>query len=93
MRLIQECYLGVAFAIAVNGIPLEITSAASLENAAKTIAKNMMSLYTGDEPGGTPGLFPYPPYFCEYSAGLLLKTSTCYSERTLSIANRRVFGV
>jgi mannan endo-1,6-alpha-mannosidase len=37
----------------------------SLRSIASDMADDMMSFYTGDKPGGTPGLLPKPPYYCE----------------------------
>lgn len=39
----------------------------SISSAAKTIANGVLSNYTGDQQGETPGLFPFPYYW--WSAG------------------------
>ena len=36
----------------------------SLKHAARFMAQDMMSFYSGDQPGGIPGLLPQP-YYCQ----------------------------
>ena len=36
----------------------------SLKHAASFMAQDMMSFYSGDKPGGIPGLLPQP-YYCQ----------------------------
>lgn len=72
MYYFKKCCVVISITSVVHGLPLDITSIASLERAAKTIANGMISYYSGDQPGGTPGLFPYPPYYCEYDAQIAL---------------------
>lgn len=42
----------------VQGINLQVESPSSIKDAASTIADDMMTFYTGDEPGQIPGLLP-----------------------------------
>lgn len=49
-------------------IPLTITSDASVKAAAKIAAANMMTYYTGNQPGQTPGMLPGPYYWWEAGA-------------------------
>lgn len=52
----------------VNSIELDITSADSIKSASSTIAADMMTLYTGDNPGDNPGNLPPPYYWWEAGA-------------------------
>lgn len=36
----------------------------SIKSVAGSMAKDMLSFYSGNKPGGTPGLLP-SPYYCE----------------------------
>lgn len=50
---------------------LELTSwlnADSIKQAAKTVAKGMMTYYTGNRPGDVPGNLPQPYYWWEAGA-------------------------
>ncbi|KAK0800552.1 hypothetical protein LTR02_002741 [Friedmanniomyces endolithicus] len=49
-------------------IQLDITNVNSIQTAASTIAHGMMSYYTGNQTGGTPGLLPAPSYWWEAGA-------------------------
>ncbi len=49
-------------------IQLDITNVNSIQTAASTIAHGMMSYYTGNQTGGTPGLLPAPYYWWEAGA-------------------------
>ncbi|KAK6397143.1 hypothetical protein LTR65_007643 [Meristemomyces frigidus] len=49
-------------------IDLDISSPSSIESAASTIAHGMMSYYSGNLTGGTPGLLPQPYYWWEAGA-------------------------
>jgi mannan endo-1,6-alpha-mannosidase len=53
---------------AVQALSLDLSSTDSIKAAAKTIAINMMSYYTGNQTGGTPGLLPAPYYWWESGA-------------------------
>ena len=68
-------YIGVAkwilagmVAGVANGITLQADSGSSLKSAAKTVAANMMSYYTGNLPGDNPGNLPQPYYWWEAGA-------------------------
>jgi mannan endo-1,6-alpha-mannosidase len=51
-----------------RAITLDTTDANSIKQAASTIAHGMMSYYSGNETGGTPGLLPGPYYWWEAGA-------------------------
>ncbi|KAI1002115.1 Mannan endo-1,6-alpha-mannosidase [Podosphaera aphanis] len=57
-------------------ITLELTSKDSVKNAAKTLATELMSFYTGNRPGDTPGNLPDPYYWWE--AGAMFGTMVNY---------------
>ncbi|KAL7948401.1 glycosyl hydrolase family 76 domain-containing protein [Trichoderma barbatum] len=42
---------------------LDPDSPESIKSVSKDMAADLMSFYHGHEPGGTPGLLPYPPYY------------------------------
>jgi len=42
-------------------LTVDLTSAASIKSASKTVAQNLISYYHGDEPGQIPGILPGPP--------------------------------
>jgi mannan endo-1,6-alpha-mannosidase len=46
------------FATAASAIDIQFDQSASVKTGLKTIADGMLSYYTGDEPGGVPGLLP-----------------------------------
>lgn len=46
----------------------DIQSQDSVKAAAKAVATNLMTFYTGDQPGGTPGILPQPYYWWEAGA-------------------------
>ncbi|KAK5736208.1 hypothetical protein LTR17_007548 [Elasticomyces elasticus] len=52
----------------VSAITLDTTDANSIRSAASTIAHGMMSYYSGNVTGGTPGLLPGPYYWWEAGA-------------------------
>jgi mannan endo-1,6-alpha-mannosidase len=66
--------LGLSSCLLLNHIPfasaiqVDAQNAGSLKQAAKTAAQGLMSFYTGDQPGGTPGLLPEPYYWWEAGA-------------------------
>jgi len=62
---IASVLLGSHIAQAIN---LDLSSTDSIKAAAKTIAGDMMSYYTGNQIGGTPGLLPPPYYWWESGA-------------------------
>jgi len=49
-------------------ITLDVTSSDSIKQAAKTVATDMMSYYTGYRPGDVPGNLPAPYYWWEAGA-------------------------
>ena len=51
-----------------SAIDLVTTDVDSIKTAASTIAHGMMSYYTGNLTGGTPGLLPQPYYWWEAGA-------------------------
>ncbi|KAL2393304.1 Mannan endo-1,6-alpha-mannosidase DCW1 [Exophiala dermatitidis] len=52
----------------VQAITLDLDSTDSIKSAAKTIAAEMVSYYTGYKPGDTPGNLPSPYYWWEAGA-------------------------
>lgn len=46
------------FVSAAAGIQVQFDQPASVKSSLKTVADGMLSYYTGDEPGGVPGLLP-----------------------------------
>ncbi|EME80593.1 glycoside hydrolase family 76 protein [Pseudocercospora fijiensis CIRAD86] len=61
---------------AVSAITLDVTSTDSVKAAASTVAGRMMDWYTGNQPGGTPGILPQPYYWWE--AGAMMGTLIDY---------------
>lgn len=53
-------------------IPLDLTSDASIKSAAATVAFDMMTSYTGNRTGDTPGNLPDPYYWWEAGAMYVL---------------------
>ncbi|KAI5303875.1 hydrolase 76 protein, partial [Ascosphaera pollenicola] len=49
--------------VAGAGISFDPDDDDSVKAAAKIAAKGLVSYYHGDEPGQTPGVMPYPPYY------------------------------
>ncbi|KAK0668599.1 family 76 putative glycoside hydrolase [Cercophora samala] len=47
---------------------LDLSSTDSLKSVASSMTEDMMSFYSGDKPGGTPGLLPQPYYWWEAGA-------------------------
>ncbi|KAI1278972.1 glycosyl hydrolase family 76-domain-containing protein [Xylaria sp. FL0933] len=47
---------------------LNVQSSDSIKNVAKQLAADLMSMYTGNQPGQTPGLLPQPYYWWEAGA-------------------------
>jgi len=66
----------IPFAQAIN---LQLDSPSSIKDASKKIANDMMTFYTGDEPGQIPGLLPgsldcdpgKPNNYCWWQAGAM----------------------
>lgn len=54
-RITQETVCGI-----VNNVLLPD----SIKDVSKSMARDLMAFYTGDKPGGTPGLLPQP-YYCK----------------------------
>lgn len=52
----------------VQGISVDLSSASSIKAASKIIANDMLSFYTGNQPGDTPGNLPMPYYWWEAGA-------------------------
>ncbi|CAG8961301.1 hypothetical protein HYFRA_00013762 [Hymenoscyphus fraxineus] len=80
MRVRHVLASGIAISCSLSGIAsaitLDITSASSIKDAAKTIAKGTMSYYTGYKPGDNPGNLPDPYYWWE--AGAMFGTMVEY---------------
>nr|POE59248.1 mannan endo-1,6-alpha-mannosidase dcw1 [Quercus suber] len=51
-----------------GAVDLVIDDPSSIKSAALIVAKGMLNYYSGDEPGGTPGLLPQPYYWWEAGA-------------------------
>ncbi|KAM3501153.1 hypothetical protein MY10362_005787 [Beauveria mimosiformis] len=69
-RLIAASLLVAGPIVSASGYNLDLTSEKSIKDTAKGIAQDMLSFYTGDKPGGTPGLLN-PPYYW-WEAGAML---------------------
>ncbi|KAK8068019.1 glycosyl hydrolase family 76 [Apiospora saccharicola] len=54
----------------VIGYQLDINSQDSIKDVSKSMAQDLMGFYTGDKPGGIPGLLPQPYYWWEAGAFL-----------------------
>lgn len=52
----------------VSAVAIDVTDPSSVKAAASTIAHSMMTWYTGNLTGGTPGLMPAPYYWWEGGA-------------------------
>ncbi|KAK3708011.1 hypothetical protein LTR37_011704 [Vermiconidia calcicola] len=66
---VQGALCGALFAAqSASGLQLDISSANSIKQAAKTIANGMLNYYNGEDPGGIPGLLPPPYYWWEAGA-------------------------
>ncbi|RFU80478.1 glycoside hydrolase family 76 [Trichoderma arundinaceum] len=59
------------------GYDLDPDSPASVKSVSKQMAADLVSFYHGHEPGGTPGLLPYPPYFW-WETGAMMGTLIDY---------------
>lgn len=71
MKLTSAISLIGASTVLLSGtaaVDLDITSPDSIKSAAKTIAANLRSYYTGDRPGDVPGNLPQPYYWWECGA-------------------------
>ncbi|KAK3388829.1 glycosyl hydrolase family 76-domain-containing protein [Sordaria brevicollis] len=64
-RLIAALLMATSMAA---GYDLDLSSIDSLKHAASFMAQDMMSFYSGDQPGGIPGLLPQPYYWWEAGA-------------------------
>ncbi|KAF8848229.1 mannan endo-1,6-alpha-mannosidase [Acephala macrosclerotiorum] len=62
--------------VQVQGITIDTTNADSLKSAASTIASGMVSFYSGNEAGNSPGVLPAPYYWWE--GGALFDTMIQY---------------
>ncbi|KAJ5094647.1 Six-hairpin glycosidase [Penicillium angulare] len=60
--------VALAGASTVGAIQLNVENDESIKRAAKLVAKNMMSYYTGNRPGDNPGNLPDPYYWWEAGA-------------------------
>ena len=52
----------------VQGITVNLDSASSIKSASSTIASEMLTFYTGNNPGDNPGNLPPPYYWWEAGA-------------------------
>ncbi|KAI8627945.1 glycosyl hydrolase family 76-domain-containing protein [Xylariaceae sp. FL1651] len=52
----------------INAYQLDVQSTDSIKDVSKQIAADLMSMYTGNQPGQTPGLLPQPYYWWEGGA-------------------------
>ena len=50
------------------GLTLDLSSVASIKNASSIVARDLMSMYVGNQPGQIPGLLPAPYYWWEGGA-------------------------
>ena len=78
-----------------QAITLDVTSADSIKSAASTVAAGMMSYYTGNQTGGTPGNLAMPYYWWEAGGmfGQMVDYWYCTSSHPDSIPTPRTsFG-
>ncbi|KAM3436161.1 hypothetical protein MY4824_004466 [Beauveria thailandica] len=69
-RLLAASLLVACPIVSASGYNLDLTSEKSIKDTAKGLAQDMLSFYTGNKPGGTPGLLN-PPYYW-WEAGAML---------------------
>ncbi|KAJ3476706.1 hypothetical protein NLG97_g9039 [Lecanicillium saksenae] len=67
-RLLTASLLLTGRLVDAAGYSFDINSEQSITKTAKGIAEDMLSFYSGDKPGGTPGLLPTPYYWWEAGA-------------------------
>jgi len=71
MKLSPQSLLAYACLVTspVNAaLTVDLTSVDSIKAGAQTVAKGLLSFYTGDQPGQVPGLLPAPYYWWESGA-------------------------
>lgn len=73
MKLTLSTAIGIGglLSTAVDAVTIDVTQPASVKAAANTLAQGMLSYYTGNQPGGTPGTLN-PPYYWWEAGGMLL---------------------
>ena len=66
-----KSFLTVAYLLSTiaSAINLNVNDPQSIRNAASNTAYGTQNLYNGNQPGGTRGKFPYPPYYWWESGG------------------------
>ncbi|KAM3430172.1 hypothetical protein NHJ13734_007860 [Beauveria thailandica] len=69
-RLLAASLLVACPIVSASGYTLDLTSEKSIKDTAKGLAQDMLSFYSGNKPGGTPGLLN-PPYYW-WEAGAML---------------------
>ncbi|KAM3451346.1 hypothetical protein MY3296_005387 [Beauveria thailandica] len=69
-RLLAASLLVACPIVSASGYNLDLTSEKSIKDTAKGLAQDMLSFYSGNKPGGTPGLLN-PPYYW-WEAGAML---------------------
>ncbi|KAM3547585.1 hypothetical protein MY1884_009513 [Beauveria asiatica] len=69
-RLLVASLLVACPIVSASGYNLDLTSEKSIKDTAKGLAQDMLSFYSGNKPGGTPGLLN-PPYYW-WEAGAML---------------------
>lgn len=68
MRSLLKWASSALLASQAVAIQVDIDDPNSIKDVTSTIAKNMMSYYTGDHPGDNPGNLPDPYYWWEAGA-------------------------
>ncbi|KAK4919541.1 hypothetical protein LTR66_016785, partial [Elasticomyces elasticus] len=53
----------------ISAITLDVNDETSIRAAASILAQSIRNLYTGNEPGGQIGKWPFPPYYWWESGG------------------------
>ncbi|KAJ4145867.1 hypothetical protein LMH87_004699 [Akanthomyces muscarius] len=69
-RVLTASLLVAGRLVHASGYTLDMTSEQSVKDTAKGLADDMLSFYSGNKPGGTPGLLPSPYYWWEAGAML-----------------------
>ncbi|KAJ6786273.1 hypothetical protein PWT90_00813 [Aphanocladium album] len=75
-RLLTASLLVAGQLVDAAGYSFDINSQQSVKDTAKGLAADLVSFYSGNKPGGTPGLLPSPYYWWE--AGAMMGTLIDY---------------
>lgn len=69
MLLLSGCPVFLSAASAVSAIVLDVHDRNSILDATHLLAHGVQELYNGNVSGGTPGKWPFPPYYWWQSGG------------------------